>query len=142
MTVNVDGNTKGLETKSNTWFKSFSTGIANWLNTNLTSSAIGNIFNLGKKLAGSVLKFDVGTNYVPNDTLAMVHKGEMIVPKKYNPSTSGLGVGSEETNALLRQLNETLENKQFSASISSKAVGEAATNYINQQSRIMGRSVV
>jgi len=30
-------------------------------------------------------KFDVGTNYVPNDMVAMIHKGEMIVPKAQNP---------------------------------------------------------
>lgn len=29
--------------------------------------------------------YDVGTPWVPNDQLAMVHKGEMIVPEKYNP---------------------------------------------------------
>ena len=126
--VDIKANTKDAE-------KSMSNFISKVIN-----SGLGNIpvFSSIKNL----FKFDVGTNYVPQDMTAVVHKGEMIVPKKYNPSTSGLGVGSEETNALLRQLNETLENKQFSASISQKAVGEAATNYINQQNRIMGRSVV
>jgi hypothetical protein len=33
--------------------------------------------------------FDVGTNYVPHDTLAFVHKGEEIVPAKYNNGGSG-----------------------------------------------------
>lgn len=28
--------------------------------------------------------YDVGTNYVPNDQLAMIHQGEAIIPKKYN----------------------------------------------------------
>lgn len=37
-----------------------------------------------KKLLASVASYDVGTNYVPNDQLAMVHKGEAIVPAKYN----------------------------------------------------------
>ena len=37
-----------------------------------------------------VPSYDVGTNYVPNDMLANIHEGEMIVPKKFNPSTSGL----------------------------------------------------
>lgn len=31
-----------------------------------------------------VNSYDVGTNYVPNDQLAMVHEGEAIVPKKFN----------------------------------------------------------
>lgn len=140
--VNMKGDTKDLETKSNNWFKTFSSGIAKWINTNMSSSAISNLFNLGKKLAGSVLKFDVGTNYVPQDTLAMVHKGEMIVPKKYNPSTSGIGGTNEETNMLLRQLNTTLENKQFNGYISASDITNTAINGINQQSRIMGRSVI
>lgn len=32
----------------------------------------------------NIPKFDVGTNYVPEDMLAMIHKGEKIVPAKYN----------------------------------------------------------
>ena len=36
--------------------------------------------------------FDVGTNYVPRDMVANIHEGEMIIPKRYNPSTSGLNI--------------------------------------------------
>lgn len=32
----------------------------------------------------AIPSYDVGTNYVPRDTLAMVHEGEAIIPKRYN----------------------------------------------------------
>lgn len=33
--------------------------------------------------------FDVGTNYVPTDMVAQVHRGEAIVPARYNPAAGG-----------------------------------------------------
>ena len=41
-------------------------------------------------------QFAVGTNFVPYDMDARVHKGEMIVPAAYNPATSGVGGGNTE----------------------------------------------
>lgn len=35
-------------------------------------------------------KLNIGTNYVPDDTLAMVHKGEAVIPKKFNPYANGV----------------------------------------------------
>jgi tape measure domain-containing protein len=37
----------------------------------------------------NIPRFAVGTDYVPNDMLAMVHQGEQIVPKAYNPNANG-----------------------------------------------------
>jgi hypothetical protein len=51
---------------------------------------------LGGRYGISVPAFDVGTNYVPHDMLAMVHKGEAIVPAAYNPAA--------DTGALLAEL--------------------------------------
>jgi hypothetical protein len=36
---------------------------------------------------------DVGTNYVPQDMVARIHKGEAVVPKAYNPAAGGSGGG-------------------------------------------------
>ncbi|HHX80517.1 MAG TPA: hypothetical protein GX692_05605 [Acholeplasmataceae bacterium] len=86
-------------------------------------------------------KLDVGTNYVPEDTLAMIHKGEAVVPKKFNSSEYFSG-GNDETNNLLRELIETLEEKDMSVSIDKNSIGQASADYINSQKRIMGRGVI
>lgn len=48
----------------------------------------------------SVPSYAVGTNYVPNDQLAMIHKGEAIIPAAYN---TGGGMGG--TNNVTVQVN-------------------------------------
>lgn len=35
-------------------------------------------------------KLATGTNYVPEDMLAMIHEGEAVVPKKFNPYANGI----------------------------------------------------
>ena len=39
---------------------------------------------------GMIPQLNVGTNYVPEDTLAMIHKGEAVIPKKFNPYANGV----------------------------------------------------
>ena len=54
-------------------------------------------------------KFDVGTNYVPNDGLAYIHKGEAVIPAKYNklyqPNTDNSRLESS-INQLTRQVEQ------------------------------------
>jgi phage-related minor tail protein len=58
----------------------------------------------GTGLAGrfglKVPSFDVGTNYVPRDMLALVHEGEAIVPKAYNNQGGSNGALVSEVRAL------------------------------------------
>ncbi|PZP67780.1 MAG: hypothetical protein DI604_20330 [Delftia acidovorans] len=52
-------------------------------------------------------RFDVGTNRVPQDMLAMVHKDEAIVPAAFNPWAGGSGMqgnSNERLEALVTQL--------------------------------------
>lgn len=63
--------------------KTITEPIGNFVSSAVSSSGIGDWF---KNLLPS---FDVGTNYVPNDMLAVVHKGEAIIPAKYNTGGGG-----------------------------------------------------
>lgn len=93
--------------------------------------------NIGR--LGYIPSLDTGTNYVPNDMLAMIHQGEAVVPKAFNEKEYN---NSEETNDLLRELINIVDSKEFRAYISNRDVGKAAVDYINQQSRILGSSVI
>ena len=129
--------------------------IENWLN-----SFIGGINSLSaglRSLGNDVLEFfginysfreigrislprlATGTNYVPEDTLAMLHQGEAVVPKKFN-SEEFFNGNSEETNDLLRELIQVVREKK--TTISKKDVGEASIDYIRSQTRLKGASVI
>lgn len=82
--------------------------------------------------------FDVGTNYVPNDQLAYVHKGEAIVPKKFN-SSEFFDKGNDETNELLRELIDVIEDKDMNLYADGDKIGEIARKYNSKYERIMGR---
>lgn len=59
--------------------------------------------------------FDVGTNYLPNDMLALVHQGERIVPAADNRElmrlVGGGAVGNEQVLELLRRILEAIESQ-------------------------------
>jgi hypothetical protein len=51
-----------------------------------------------------VPRYEIGTNYVPRTGFALLHEGEAVVPKAYNPAAGGAGGGRME--ALLESLVE------------------------------------
>jgi hypothetical protein len=57
----------------------------------------------------NVPQFAVGTNVVPQDMLAMVHAGEMIVPAAFNPATSGMGGNTARLEAQIERLTAELQ---------------------------------
>lgn len=118
--------------------------------TNITST-ISNITNAFQKamknnplakVLGKLNSFDVGTNYVPNDQLAYIHKGEAIVPKKFNSKEYFGNSNNQEVVRAIENLQRTLEEKDMNTYISKSDIGRASVDYINSQNRIMGRSVV
>lgn len=83
-----------------------------------TGQRIGNLFSgKGWKTNSELPSYDVGTNYVPNDQLAYVHKGEAIIPAKYNkPYTGSTDNYSRETTEEIRNLtNQVREMQQMVA---------------------------
>ena len=60
---------------------------------NTAASIANSVKGIGNSSNYSVPSYDVGTPYVPEDTLAVVHKGERIIPAAQNRSGgSGNGV--------------------------------------------------
>lgn len=86
-------------------------------------------------------KLAVGTNFVPEDQLAYIHKGEAVIPKKFN-SQEYFGNSNDETNLLLNQVIEAIKNIEINPYTTVKDVGKASLQYINNRSRQLGESVV
>ena len=126
------------------WLNSFINGI-NSLSAGLRS--LGNdvleFFGINYRFREigriSLPRLATGTNYVPEDTLAMLHQGEAVVPKKFN-SEEFFNGSSEETNDLIRELIQVVREKK--TTISKKDVGEASIDYIRSQTRLKGASVI
>lgn len=112
-------------------------GIFGAIGTGIGSIAIRN----GTSLKKSIPKLSIGTDNVRSEGLAYLHAGEKVVPA--DVARGGYsGDNNNETNDLLRQLIEAVQEKEFSASISANDVGRASVNYIRNQNRIMGGSVI
>lgn len=107
-------------------------------------SALGGVvkaMNTGvlNALINAIPGYDVGTNYVPNDQLAMVHKGEAIVPKKFN-NEQFFNNNNEETNALLVEVNQNLielRNRPNVFEVNGKELAQATySDFQNEGSRL------
>ena len=86
-------------------------------------------------------RLEVGTNYVPQDTLAMIHKGEAVVPKEFN-SQEFFGTGNDEVVNKLDELIQALENKNMTVNISKQTIGQASVDYQRYENRRLGRRLV
>lgn len=100
------------------------------------SNAVSKIKTAFNKIGFNMPSYDVGTDYVPRDQIAMVHEGERIIPKKYNNSQY---MGNDETNSLLIELNKNvleLANKPSILNVNGKELAKATySDYQEEGSR-------
>jgi tape measure domain-containing protein len=69
-------------------------------------------------------QLNVGTNYVPDDTLAMIHKGEAVIPKKFNPYANGI---KPQTIGSMNAISPTI-NVQVYNDIKQDPLGQMVSN--------------
>lgn len=97
-------------------------------------------FNFAMTSAVKLPRLEVGTPYVEAGGLAYLDQGEAVIPEKFN-DRKYFG-NDEETKDLIRQIIETIEEKDMNTYLDGKVIGETAKNYINNQARMLGRSVI
>lgn len=125
-------------------------GWINGLNNMLTpvrsiitsiSKAFGRNISINQVRVPNIPYLSIGTDLVKEEGMAYLHKGEKVVPA--NVVKGGYsGSDNSETNALLRQLIEVVDSKEFRTFIGKEEIGKASIDYINQQNRIRGGSVI
>lgn len=101
-------NFKNMMNDLGKWFSDKWNGIKNWWNglwgKNKTPEPETPSGPNGEQWNGA--SYAVGTPYVPNDQLAMVHKGEAIIPAKYNNASTFGGNNSAMASTISAMTNE------------------------------------
>jgi hypothetical protein len=79
-----------------------------------SGGGMGSMVSSAASWIGSLASFDVGTNYVPNDQIAKIHKGEAIVPAKYNnPKYQQSGSVHSSINFIMNQAPDLRTQSQM-----------------------------
>ena len=110
-----------------------------WVITN----TIGRLFGGSGASYKSIRGYDVGTDYVPNDQLAMIHEGERIIPKKFNSEKYFENTEAQETNALLVELIQTVQegnDKDIAINVDGREFAKATYGYYQEEGIRLGNN--
>lgn len=104
---------------------------------------IGSGFSWLKGLIG----LDTGTEQIKTEGLYHLHEGEMVVPKRYNPSTSGINTSQDNKQIidLLISLNSSMieyANRPIALNMDGKRVAEGTYGYLQDINRNENKSTV
>lgn len=84
-------------------------------NAGMVDKAMGwaNGTSNGWATANGYPAFAMGTNYLPNDTMALLHEGEAVIPKVYNPfNPNATGAGNARLESLVAGLTAEVQRLQ------------------------------
>lgn len=133
-TIKVDADTKKAGEKLDALGKAL-----NMLKPNFVTGGFASIIS-------KLRSYDVGTPYVPEDGIAMIHKGERIIPAEYNNENLFNNKNSETTNALLIELIQAVEengDKVPVFNINGKEFAKATINdYRDEENRLNRNTIV
>jgi ElaB/YqjD/DUF883 family membrane-anchored ribosome-binding protein len=105
------------------------------------AKAFGKDVTLGDIKIPSIPKLKIGTDMVKEEGLAYLHAGEQVVPADVVKG-GYTRENNDETNSLLRELIQIIDDKNLNVSIGKNDIGKASVDYIRNQRRITGGSVI
>lgn len=113
--------------KINSFIRAINSAIG-WINKVLPKNMqIGLISEI------SIPQLAVGTNFVPRDMIAQLHKGEAVVPARFNEDKFFSNEGNRD---LLEEIRDAIRYKELV--IDRDSIGEASVGYIHDKQRLTG----
>lgn len=131
----------------NTWIRGLNTMLLPLRTTiSLIAKAFGKNVSIGSVKIPSIPYLDSGTGYVPEDQLAYIHKGEAVIPKKFNSAEYFSNINDNtETNNLLLDVNRTLLDildKDTNLYVNGKELARTTYNDFQSEANRLGKSSV